>query len=259
MQAKNAALQHEIRNAERAEVLLRGRNEELKGFAYTVSHDLKAPLRGIAGYAQELDRRHRGGLGERALFCLQQVLTATRNLDHLIEDLLHYSRLDMETAGGSEVDLGTVIDAILKDRKGVIVEHGAEVIVDLPLRAIRTWERGLLQALSNLIDNALKYSRNARPPRITIASEQVADDFLLTVSDNGIGFDMKYHDRIFGLFNRLVRQEEFEGTGLGLAIVRKVVEKLGGRTWAESQPNAGARFYLQLPNHASGVVASEPV
>ena len=252
LQIRNTELHREIRNRERAEDLLRGKNEELKAFAYTVSHDLKAPLRGISGYAQELERRHRAGLSERGLFCVRQVLTATRNLDHLIEDLLHYSRLDSETPGGSDLDLGVVIDALLNDRKGVIAERSVEVEVDLRIKSIHTWERGLVQAIANLIDNALKYSRDAKPPRVTIASVQVGDEFLLTVSDNGIGFDMKYHDRIFGLFNRLVRQEDFDGTGLGLAIVKKVVEKLGGRTWAQSQPNVGSRFCLQLPNPQPG-------
>src|SRR6185503_18858745 len=114
--------------------------------------------------------------------------------------------LDAETPGGSEVDLATAIEGILKDRKGLIAETRAEVSVDLPVSVIRTWERGLVQAVANLIDNALKYSRNANPPRLTISSGKSGDDFLITVSDNGIGFDMKYHDRIFGLFNRLVRQ-----------------------------------------------------
>jgi signal transduction histidine kinase len=101
--------------------------------------------------------------------------------------------------------------------------------------------------MANLIDNALKYSRLSTPPRLEIASETMPKSYRITVSDNGIGFDMKYHDRIFGLFNRLVRQEEFEGTGAGLAIVKKVVEKLGGRTWAESEPGSGARFFVELP------------
>jgi signal transduction histidine kinase len=121
------------------------------------------------------------------------------------------------------------------------------VNVDLSETSVRTWERGLLQVLVNLIDNALKYSRNASPPCIHITSQQLSSGFQIVVSDNGIGFDMKYHDRIFGLFNRLVRQEEFEGTGAGLAIVKKVVEKLGGRIWAESKPGSGAAFFVELP------------
>ena len=247
LQAKNQELEHEINRRKRVEELLRARNEELKAFAYTVSHDLKAPLRGIDGYARELDRRHRQGLGERALFCLTQILTATRNLDHLIEDLLHYSRLDTETATDAQVNLARMVESILNDRKSAIIEHNVDVTVSLSLASVYTWERGLFQVLSNLIDNALKYSRDAKPPRIEITSHEIADAFRIIVSDNGIGFDMKYHDRIFGLFNRLVRQEAFEGTGAGLAIAKKVVEKLGGKIWAESKPGLGAKFFVEIP------------
>jgi len=214
LESRNREREYEISPRKRVEELLRARNEELKAFAYTVSHDLKAPLRGIAGYAQELDGRHRAGLGERALFCLKQILTATHNLDRLIEDLLHYSRLDAETPTGAEVNLAHMVEAILRDRKPLILEQGAEVAVSLSSTSVRTWERGLLQVLTNLIDNALKYSRDAKPPRIHITSQELSDAVRIVISDNGIGFDMKYHDRIFGLFNRLVRQEDFEGTGL---------------------------------------------
>jgi len=252
LQAKNQELEYEIGQRERVEELLRARNEELKAFAYTVSHDLKAPLRGIAGYAQELDRQHRTGLGDRALFCLKQILTATGNLDRLIEDLLHYSRLDAETPTNTDVDVAHMIEAILRDRKSLIVEQTAEVTVTISSTSIRTWERGLLQVLTNLIDNALKYSRRANPPRIQITSQELSDAFRIMISDNGIGFDMKYHDRIFGLFNRLVRQEDYEGTGAGLAIVKKVTEKLGGKIWAEAAPGLGAKFFVQLPKgHAA--------
>ena len=204
-------------------------------------------MRGIAGYAQELDRQHRTGLGDRALFCLKQILTATGNLDRLIEDLLHYSRLDAETPTNTDVNVNHMIEAILRDRKSLIVEQKAQVVLEISSTSIRTWERGLLQVLTNLIDNALKYSRRANPPRIQIASQELSNAFRITISDNGIGFDMKYHDRIFGLFNRLVRQEDYEGTGAGLAIVKKVVEKLGGKIWAEAAPGLGAKFFVQLP------------
>lgn len=232
-----------IRHAE----VLRAKNEELKAFAYTVSHDLKAPLRGIAGYARELERRHVSGLDERGRFCVEQILSATRNLDHLIEDLLHYSRVDSETPTWVDVQLRHVIDGILQDRHAGIVERGTEVTIDVPPIAIRTWDRGLLQVLTNLIDNAIKYSRNSTPPRIHVAAHEEADHVRVSVRDNGIGFDMKYHDRIFGLFNRLVRQEEYEGTGAGLAIARKVMDKLGGRIGAESVPARGTTFFVDLP------------
>jgi PAS domain S-box-containing protein len=249
---KNLELEGEIGQRKRVAELLRARNEELKAFAYTVSHDLKAPLRGIAGYAQELHRRHRAGLDERALFCLDQILTATRNLDRLIEDLLHYSRLDAETPTPTDIDLVHMVETILNDRNAVILQHHAEATVSLAAPRVRSWERGLAQTLTNLIDNALKYSRHAKPPRIRISSEQRPDSVQIAVADNGIGFDMKYHDRIFGLFSRLVRQEDFEGTGAGLAIVKKVVEKMGGTVRAESAAGSGSTFFVDLPGARRG-------
>jgi PAS domain S-box-containing protein len=226
---------------------LAARNQELKDFAYTVSHDLKAPLRGIAGYASELDSKHRAGLSERARFCLAQILTATAHLDQLIEDLLHYSRLDSETPSLTDVNLPNLVGVILRDRELIISEQHAEVTVSIPFTTLRTWERGLVQVLTNLIDNALKYSRKADPPRVRIAAEALGRAWRLSVSDNGVGFDMKYHDRIFGLFNRLVRMEDYEGTGAGLAIVRKVLDKQGGRIRAESAPGQGATFFVEIP------------
>src|SRR5262249_17329969 len=157
-----------------------------------------------------------------------QILTATHNLDRLIEDLLHYSRLDAETPADSDVDLARLIESILNDFKSVMLETHTEVTLSLSATTSRTWERGLVHVLSNLIDNAIKYSRGSQPPRIQITSEEHDGVFRISVRDNGIGFDMKYHDRIFGLFNRLVRQEDFEGTGAGLAIAKKVTDKLGG-------------------------------
>jgi PAS domain S-box-containing protein len=247
LQEKNRELEHEIGQRTRVEHLLRARNDELKAFAYTVSHDLKAPLRGIAGYAAELDRRHRAGLSERALHCLRQILTATGNLDRLIEDLLHYARLDAEAATDAAIDLARVVDAILRDRPAAILEQRATVTVSLSVTSVRTWERALIQVLTNLIDNALKYSRRASAPSVQISSREQGDGVLIVIADNGIGFDMKYHDRLFGLFDRLVRQEDFEGTGAGLAIVKKLIDKMGGRVWAESAPGAGATFSVELP------------
>lgn len=226
---------------------LAAKNEELKGFAYTVSHDLKAPLRGIAGYANELGRKHRAGLGERAQFCVNQILAATHSLDRLIEDLLHYSRLEAETPTETNVNLLGVVEAIVKDRGLIIAQQHTELAVEIPNTTLRTWERGLVEVLTNLIDNALKYSRNSQPPRVVIRAEGLEQDWRIAVSDNGIGFDMRYHDRIFGLFNRLVREEEFEGTGAGLAIAKKMVDKLGGRLWAQSAPEQGATFFVEIP------------
>jgi PAS domain S-box-containing protein len=249
--AANLELRHEISQRARAEEGLRAKNEELKAFAYTVSHDLKAPLRAIAGYAQELDRRHRTGLGDRALHCITQIVAAARNLDRLIEDLLQYARLDAAAPARTTVDLRKMVDGILKDRQSPIADEHVQMTVALHTGDVRTWERGVRQVLTNLIDNALKYSRNASPPRVCITSEERDGAVLIRVADNGIGFDMRYHDRMFGLFNRLVRQEEFDGTGAGLAIVRKIVDKLGGRIWGESVPGQGATFFVELPAAAA--------
>ena len=226
---------------------LAAKNRELKGFAYTVSHDLKAPLRGIAGYASELERRHKEGLSDRAQFCLTQILTATRNLDDLIEDLLHYSRMEAETPSYSEVNLPDVVHSILQDRKTIIDEQNVDITVEIPFSTICTWERALTQVLINLIDNAIKYSRNSSPPRLLVKAEDLDGVWRVSVSDNGIGFDMKYHDRIFGLFNRLVRVEDYEGSGAGLAIVSKLLDKIHGRVWADSKPDQGTTFFTEFP------------
>jgi PAS domain S-box-containing protein len=242
------AIVRDITERKRAEQLLHAKNAELKTFAYTVSHDLKAPLRGISGYAQELERRHKVGLSERAQFCVSQIITASQSLDGLIEDLLKYSRLDAETPTATPVKLDDLVQSILRDRSHTLNELGVEIKVTVPPLILNTWERGLHQILTNLIDNAIKYSRNAQPPHLTITAQATREGCQLSVRDNGVGFDMKYHDRIFGLFNRLVRTDEFEGTGAGLAIVKKLVEKLDGSIRAESVQNAGATFFLALPN-----------
>jgi len=249
-------LEDKTQRIEQTERDLRVRNEDLKGFAHTVSHDLKAPLRGIAGYAAELERKHQAGLSERARFCLSQIAAATRNLDRLIDGLLHFARLNAATPSFAETNLRRLVTAILDDRLLIITELGVKVRVNVPDITLKTWESGLLQVLSNLIDNALKFSGKAIPPRIDIRVEETGQTLRLVVSDNGIGFDMKYFERIFGLFSRGVGAEEFEGSGAGLAIVKKVVDKLGGTIRAESQPGQGATFYVDLPRYPSGTRAS---
>ncbi|MEI6067177.1 MAG: ATP-binding protein [Methylococcaceae bacterium] len=240
-------LEQRSEQLQQAQQKLLARNDDLKGFAYTVSHDLKAPLRGIVGYAQELERKHSAGLSERARFCMSQIITASHNLERLIDDLLHFASLDAETPALTAVALPGLVAAILNDRSLLIAGQHTEVTVDIPFTTLWTWEIGLAQVLANLIDNALKYSRKASPPRVGIRAEEADTGWRLSVSDNGIGFDMKYHERIYGLFARLVRAEEFEGTGAGLAIVKKVLDKLGGSIRAEAQPGFGATFYIELP------------
>lgn len=236
-------VERQARQSER----IRERNEELQAFAYTVSHDLKAPLRGIAGYADELQRGHGAALDERARFSLDRIQAAARGLERLIDDLLDYSRLDVEMPTESDVDLAALVDGLLREARPLVREAGTTIDVRLEVSRLRGWERGLRQAMANLIDNAIKYSRQSTPPRVRITSEATAGGVRIGVSDNGIGFDAKQHDRIFGLFKRLVPEEAYEGSGAGLAIVKKLVEKMGGQVRAEASPGAGATFYIELP------------
>ena len=238
----------------RAEATLRRHNETLKSFAHTVAHDLRAPLRGIAGYAREL-ADHAPGLDERARFCVTQIDAAAKHLDHLIEGTLDYTRVDAATPELVAVDVAALTARLLRQRAPQIEEYRTEVVTRFGVPRVESWEHGVAQVLGNLLDNALKYSRGGPAPRVQIETEATPAGWRLTVRDNGIGFDMKYHDRIFGLFQRLPNSREFEGTGAGLAIVRKVVERLGGTVRAESAPGAGAAFIVELPRRPVAALA----
>lgn len=240
----------DITAQKRAEEKLLAVNKELRDFAHTVSHDLKGQMRGIIGYSRELSTRHAGDLGERGRFCAKQVDGATLKLDAMLEDLLEFSRLGGESAEPAEANLQVMVDSVLDVHKADIEALGVELEVRLENPVLCCWATGTLQVLQNLIGNALKYSRSARPPRICITGGRVGGAYRLSVGDNGIGFDMKHHDRLFGLFNRLVRAEDYEGTGAGLAIAEKIVDRQGGRIWAESAPGCGATFHMELPRHA---------
>ena len=243
------AEQHDqTRRLIQSEQHLLARNANLTDFAYTVAHDLRAPLRGIAGYAEELARQHAGNLDQRGRFCLEQIRTATARQDHLILDLLRIARLEAETPALTAVDLNALIATLLGERSLIISDQHVVVTVDLPpALTLWSWAAGLSQVLGNLIDNALTFSRLATPPHLGIRAEETDRCWRITVSDNGIGFDMAHHDRIFGLFQRLVHTEDYPGTGVGLAIVKRVVEKLDGSVRAESSPGQGARFQVELP------------
>ncbi len=238
----------DVTNEVAATAALQTRNEDLKAFAYTVSHDLRAPLRGIAGYASELERTHRAALGERGLFCLAQIRSSAHHLDRLVEDLLGYARLGEESASACDVELEPVLGRLLLELKPTIDEAGAAVELDLAVKQLRVWERGLTQVLHNLLENALKFSVHSQPPRVKVASRRAADGAIqISVADNGIGFEQKNAERVFGLFARLDQARGYAGTGAGLAIARRAAEKLGGSLRAESAPDAGATFTLDLP------------
>jgi signal transduction histidine kinase len=231
---------------QRSEAALRRHNDTLKGFAHTVAHDLRAPLRGIAGYASELDAQAHL-VDSRGRYCINQINTAAQNLERLIGDTLDYAQLDAETPSLSTIVLPTLVASLLQQRAPEIRQHGTIIDTHFGIITVQSWERGVAQIVGNLLDNALKYSRNAHPPRLRIETAQTPLSWRLAIYDNGVGFDMKYHDRIFGLFQRLVTTDEFEGTGAGLAIVRKITDRLGGTVRAEGKPGGGATFLVELP------------
>ena len=166
----------------------------------------------------------------------------------LIDDLLAYARMERRTLGNEVVDLPTCIDAVMRGHSRDIAERGIALRSEVPSLAVRADREGLFIVLRNLVDNALKFSRDARPPTIELGARDADGKVIVWVRDNGIGFDMKFRERIFEIFSRLQRAEDYSGTGVGLALVRKAVQRMGGRVWAESTPGQGATFFVELPH-----------
>ena len=227
-------------------------NRELETFSYSVSHDLKAPLRGIDGYSQLLLRDHAAALDEEGRSFLGRIRAATQQMGQLIDDLLAYSRLDRRSLAMAALPLHRLVQQALDDAGAVARMQGAVLRNQVApgLRALGD-AQGLRMALRNLVDNALKFGRPGVPVELvvtgTLCATQSGDVVRLAVRDNGIGFDMKFHDRIFGIFQRLHRAELYPGTGVGLAIVRKAMDRMGGQVDAFSEPGQGAVFNLDLP------------
>jgi signal transduction histidine kinase len=225
---------------------LEAKNLELETFTYSVSHDLKAPLRGVDGYSQFLLAEYSGSLDEDGNLFLQNIRKSVERMNQMIDDLLAYSRLELREWITSKVNLSDLVESVVAERKIEIDHRRVQIKVEIPAVVIDAESEGLAQALRNLIDNALKFTRDCPSPEIEICAEVTGGDVLLWVKDNGIGFDIKYHDRIFEIFQRLHDVDEYPGTGIGLALVRKVMQRQGGIVWAESVPGGGAKFILKM-------------
>ena len=236
---------------------LRQVNQELETFTYSVSHDLKAPLRGIDGYSRLLLSEHSEQLSQEAQQFLQRIRQATQQMGVLIDDLLSYSRLERRQQTLMALPLAAIARHVLQACEQELQSRGVQVQLSVAAE-LRAWgdAQGLTMSLRNLVDNALKFSRDSAEPRIDISAVLVGDRVQLSVRDNGAGFDMRFHDRIFAIFQRLHRAEDFPGTGVGLAIVRKAIERMGGRVFANSQPGEGACFILELPQVAAATSAT---
>ena len=222
---------------------------ELEAFSYSVSHDLRAPLRAINGYAAIIQEEHAGAIDAEGRELLARIARNAANMGELIDGLLDFSRLARCDADSSEVDM-TALAAQTKDE--LVREHGAsvEIVIDELPRASGN-EAMLRQVWTNLLSNAIKFSRPRAHPRVEVRGEAHVDEIVYSVRDNGVGFDITYAGKLFGVFSRLHSAREFPGVGVGLAIVRRVVQRHGGRVWADSRAGEGSTFCFSLPAQRS--------
>ena len=239
-----------------ANIELERSNRELQDFAFVASHDLQEPLRKIQAFGDLLMKDHGAALGPEGRDFLARMRNASQRMHALINDLLTFSRVTTKGQPFTPVDLATVAREVVNDLEGRVRQTGGRVEIG-PLPTIEADPLQMRQLLQNLLGNALKFHRPDEPPVVRLDSA-VDDGFCqLRVTDNGIGFDEKYLDRIFTPFQRLHGRNEYEGTGMGLAISRKIVERHGGEITAQSQPGAGSTFLITLPSTHSTNTRSE--
>lgn len=241
---RDAKINLEYKVNERTAQLL-AKSKELENFCYSVSHDLRAPLRGIAGYSRLLLESYSEVLDEEGRDFLKNVRAATKHMTDLIEDLLSYSKLERRKLSTTVIRLPDFVSRLLAQFQNDV--ENVRITVEVDDVHVSADPDGLAIALRNLIDNAIKFSKYAGEATIEIRAWAADNHCVISVRDNGIGFDMRFYDKIFEIFQRLHRAEDYPGTGIGLAMVHKAMERMRGRVWAESQLGAGAVFYLQLP------------
>ncbi len=242
----------EQRVAERT-AQLEAANKELEAFAYSVSHDLRAPLRHVDGFLDLLHKRTATILDEQSQHYMDTILGATKRMGTLIDDLLSFSRMGRYEMSKMQVDLAELVQEVIRELEPET--QGRDIhwrVTGLPKVS---GDRALLRlVLVNLLSNAVKFTRPRQPAEIEIGCALGEEtETVVFVRDNGVGFDMNYVDNLFGVFRRLHRADEFEGTGIGLANVRRIISRHGGKTWAEGQVNQGATFYFSLPRLIEGV------
>lgn len=232
------ALEHHAAELERS-------NAELEQFAYVASHDLQEPLRTITSYSQLLERRYKGKLDGDALEFIDYVVDGAKRMQELINDLLVYSRVGTRGQEFEPVEMEAVYNRVLANLQVAIEEHRAKISHD-PLPKVMADGLQLVQLMQNLIGNAIKFHGEA-PPKVHVSAQVQNQEALFCVSDEGIGFEPQYAERIFQVFQRLHSKRSYPGTGIGLAICKKIVERHGGRIWVDSQLGKGAKFYFTLP------------
>lgn len=225
---------------------LEAANRELESFSYSVSHDLRAPLRHINGYVDLLNNRFKDQLPEKAQHYLETITDASKQMGQLIDDLLHFSRTGKQEMHREFFEMNNLVDEVIESVKPDLDNRIVEwQIMKLP--EVNGDYSLLKQVWINLISNALKFSRDREITKISIGYKKDKVNYNFYIKDNGVGFDMKYVNKLFGVFERLHSQNEFEGTGIGLANVQRIIHKHNGLVWAEGVLNEGATFYFYLP------------
>jgi len=238
--------------AERA-AHLEASNQELESFSYSVSHDLRSPLGAIDGFAQALEERHGAALNEQGRRYLGLIRANTRRMSILIDQLLEFSRLARQPVIKQETDMNKMLREVIEAVQQENPSAANKPQIDIgPLPPAQADAVLLRQVWANLISNAIKYSSKRAKPTIQVSGHRLGDEVIYTVRDNGAGFDMAYYDRLFEVFQRAHHSREFEGSGIGLAIVDRIVARHGGRVWAESKVDQGARFHFALPAEPRG-------
>jgi signal transduction histidine kinase len=237
-------LELERRVASRTEELVMA-NQDLESFTYSVSHDLRAPLRHVDGFAQFLEEEYGSKIPEEAQALVKKIRRGSQNMGRLVDDLLNLSRIGKKELARQHTELTPLLDSALADVKLDNANRKIEWHTE-PLPAVDC-DAGLVkQVFVNLLSNSAKYTRPRDNARIDIGQKAVDGATAIFIRDNGVGFNMKYAGKLFGVFQRLHRSEEFEGTGVGLATVARIIRKHGGNIWAESEVDNGATFYFTL-------------
>jgi PAS domain S-box-containing protein len=243
-------LEEHTRNLERAvaerTAKLRESIEELEAFSYSLSHDMRAPLRAITSFSEILESRYGERIGPQGKDLLDRVISAAARLDRLIRDVLAYSRMTLAPIERTRLDAEKLIRQIVEEHPS-FQEPDAEVEICTPLLSFVGHEASLTQCIYNLLSNAIKFVPKGKKPHVRISTEPFENYVRLWVEDNGIGIPEEAKNRMFLMFQRFHRSSEYEGTGIGLAIVRKAVERMGGKAGVESTPGQGSRFWLLLP------------
>lgn len=224
---------------------LKRSNTDLQHFAYVASHDLQEPLRTISSFTQLLVMRYREKLDIDAVEFMDLIVDASKQMQQMIIDLLEYSRIG-KPGVYVQVNIEELVDHVLLNLKGLIERNQAEVTYD-PLPILIVEKDYLDRVFQNLIGNAIKFRKPEEPPKVHISSKKDGNEYIFSVSDNGIGIEEKYFERIFTIFQRLHSRDKYEGSGMGLAIIKKIIESHKGRIWIESLHGVGSTFYFTLP------------